>query len=162
MPAWNSDRDVKLAFDAVKVGIASAAAVQLHPDTAPDAVARAQRRVIREAVPRVGTDPKALSLEVCLPVWTVERRLAEITRTRVRSWTPADKLAACAAAVRVFMRRRAGKPPVTAGQVAKALSLPRTTVQSALEQGGYRREQVPVRRRRVIFQAVAWSQPAVA
>lgn len=52
----------------------------LHPDTEPHRIAAAQRRVVRDALRRLGEGATAgqVSDEVILPAWVVARRMAEL------------------------------------------------------------------------------------
>lgn len=56
------------------------AGLVLTPDTEPDAIAAAQRGDVADAVARLGPGATAEQIadDVCLPVWSVRRRLDEI------------------------------------------------------------------------------------
>jgi hypothetical protein len=85
--ATRADHDGGVALHMNRLALAP---LSLHPDTSPQAIADAQRSDVAEAAYRLGRhDIDGISEAVCLPLWTVKRRLAEIFDTAL----PAPKMA---------------------------------------------------------------------
>lgn len=161
MPAKPTKRDIEFARACRVFDAPVSVPLSLHPDTSPAAIAAAQREAVLAAVAAADTDdPATLSAVACLPVWTVERRLEELRAAdAVPTLTYEQKLDAADRAVREFMAGRVR--PVSSVEVSKALGIPRTTVRSVLERGGYARSERPSRNKNRSLTTSLWSQPAV-
>jgi hypothetical protein len=131
----------------------------LHPSTEPEAIARRQRKAVREAIRAVGRDPVMISAEACLPVWVVERRLAEISLRKAAE--PAVR--SFAEVARVVAGAFAGGEPRFVSDIVAETNLSRQTVLHALRCGGYRKvEFVRLRGAGSPLKAYRWAPRAEA